>query len=67
MNIETAKASIGKPVLIWSHMPKLIAFRKGDMPHGPVILKQITKSGLAILEGCEDVQFPPRLLTLYTP
>jgi hypothetical protein len=49
MNIEEAKLNVGKMVMSRDPGNKMIKYV--EVPHGPYLLKQITKGSLAILEG----------------
>lgn len=60
MNIETARASVGKMVM--SRDPGFKCIRAVPKPHGPYLLLKVTKGGLAILDReCNPV--PPLLLS----
>lgn len=61
MNIEEAKANVGKMVMSRDAGYKMI--RSVNVPHGPYLLKQVTKEGLAILEPKHTNPVPPSLLS----
>lgn len=61
MNIEQARASVGKLVMSRDAGEKMI--RSVNVPHGPYKLIKITKGGLALLEGRPEVAVPPSLLS----
>ena len=62
MNIEEAKKSIGKQVMSRDAGYKMI--KSVDTPHGPYLLKQVTKGGLAMLEPEHTNPVPVSLLSL---
>lgn len=60
MDIETARNSVGKMVLSYDAGYKMIY--QTFKAHGPYELPQITRAGLAILKGREDIRVPSSLL-----
>ncbi len=60
MDIATAKSSIGEMVYSFDAGDKMIP--QVSDPHGPYKLLQVTKAGLAVLEGREGFRIPPSLL-----
>jgi hypothetical protein len=66
MNLAEAKANIGKPVMSRDAGFKLI--RSVATPHGPYLLQQVTKSGMAIIQKpTGPYQVAPALLSLPNP
>ena len=63
MTLEEAKAHEGKMVMSKDVGHKLM--RKVDKPHGPYLLRKVTKGGGAIIAGWpgEDLKVPPSLLS----
>ena len=61
MYLQEAKNNVGKMVMSRDPGYKCI---RSVAPHGPYKLLQVTKAGLAILEGREEFRVPPTLLAL---
>jgi len=61
MNLDEAKNKIGELVMSIDAGYKMIPYV--HEPHGPYKLLQITKAGLAVLEGREEHRVPPTLLS----
>ena len=63
MNIEEAKGAVGAMVMSRDAGTKCI--KEVRKPHGPYLLKQVTKGGLAIIvTPSGDFSVPPTLLSL---
>lgn len=64
MNLEQAKQFVGKMVWSYDPSPKLSVWTR---PHGPYLLKQVTKGGLCLLGNYRNDNggIPPRFLELY--
>jgi len=62
MTLEEVKANVGRKVMSRDAGAKMI--RDVSIPHGPYILKQVTKKCQCILEGREAFRVAPSLLTL---
>ncbi len=64
MTIEEAKANKGKMVMSRDAGYKLI--RHAREPHGPYLLRKVTKGGMAIIARWEkeDMSVPPSILSL---
>jgi len=62
MSREEALRNVGKMVMSKDAGVKMIYCV--PVPHGPYRLLQVTKAGLAILEGREDHRVPLSLITL---
>ena len=62
MNREEALSNVGKMVMSKDAGAKMIYCVA--VPHGPYKLLQVTKAGLAILEGREDYRVPLSLISL---
>lgn len=64
MTIEEAKANEGKMVMSRDAGHKLIRY-VGE-PHGPYLLRKVTKGGMAIIARWEneDLSVPPSTLSL---
>ena len=63
MNIDQAKASVGK--LVMSLDAGYKATYRVPVPHGPYVLLQVTKCGLVILKDREEHRIPPSLISKY--
>ena len=59
MTVEQARYSVGKMVMSYDAGRKLI--RSLSEPHGPYLLKRVTKGGMAIIQRWEDedLDVPP--------
>jgi len=57
MNLKEAKTHVGK--LVISHDAGCKLIQSVLIPHGPYKLLQVTKGGLAILEGREEFRIRP--------
>ena len=64
MTIEEAKSNEGKLVMSCDAGHKLI--RQVGKPHGPYLLRKVTKGGMAIIARWEkeDISVPPSLISL---
>lgn len=65
MSIEEARANVGKTVMGWDHgNGARVALKLGrDKPEGPFKLLQITKGGMAYVEGCHLAMKPSKLFS----